>query len=241
MKDQYFGDIRDLFKYDLIKSIIEQTGTFQGTSIIPMLTKYEERSDGNKRDFEIAKKNNRPGTFNTNLIRFLEPYKENEVKKRQIKDIGIYFKSICLNTIFYEGKDDTKYFENKIRSEYFSNVPVKLLTKSLIFIDPDIGLQIKKSTEKHLNFEEVKYLYNHMDENSILMIYQHFPRYRKNKEYMPEGRLKKLMEICIDKPIYISDSEIMFFFLAKNKINRDKLAQVISNYKYSYKNLTIGM
>lgn len=240
MKNQYFGDIRDLFKYDLIKSIMEQTSSLQGTSIIPMLTKPEKRSDGNKRNFEMAKKNGRPGTRNSKLIRFLKQYKKN-IKERQVKKISIYFKFIGFKTIFFDGNDNNKYFENTIRSEYFSNVPVKLLYKSLIFIDPDIGLQIKNSTEKHLHFEEVKYLYDNMDENSILMIYQHFPRNRKYKEYMPEGRSKRLKEICGDKPIYISDNEIIFFFLAKNKIIRDKLAEVVTNYKNSYKNLKIGM
>ncbi len=109
-------------------------------------------------------------------------------------------------------------------------------------MDPDIGLKFKNLTKKHLRFEEAKNLYDHMDENSVLMIYQHFPR-EKHEIYLCE-RAKKLEEITGDVPIYISDNEIIFFLITKkNGAMRDNLAKIITNYKESYKdyeNLKIG-
>lgn len=125
--------------------------------------------------------------------------------------------------------------------EYFKNIPECLLHKSLVFVDPDIGLQIKKSTKKHLLCREVKYLYGRMDKDSILMIYQHFPRARdKHKEYWPEGRSNTLEKELGDLPIYISDNEIMLFLLTKSDKLKSQLERTIKRYKRDYSNLIIG-
>jgi len=39
MKNQYFGDINDFFKYDLVLSLIEKIENFKCFTLIPMLTK----------------------------------------------------------------------------------------------------------------------------------------------------------------------------------------------------------
>jgi len=80
-----------------------------------------------------------------------------------------------------------------------------------------------------------------MDEYSLLMIYQHFPRARyKYKEYSPEGRSNKLEEETGDLPIYISDNEIIFFLLTKNDELRSQLERIIKRYKRDYPNRIIG-
>ena len=91
-----------------------------------------------------------------------------------------------------------------------------------------------------LLYREVKELYERMNENAILMIYQHFPRARKrHEEYLPDGRSKKLGEIAGDLPLYISDNEIFFLFLTKNAELKERLRDILRDYKDDY-NLTIG-
>ena len=233
MKNQYFGDVRDLFKYDLLQRILKETSCSQRLTFIPMLTKYDpESSAGNKRDFDRAKKDGRPGTNNKRLVEFLTKRKEIDRDKRDFTEIVEYFKSESIRVVIYKGHE---YFDNMSSEEYFKNIPEELLHKSLVFVDPDIGLQIQKSTEKHLLYREVTDLHYRMDEDSILMIYQHFPQARdKHKEYLPPGRSNKLKQVTGDFPIWITDNEIMFFLLTKNDELKSQLEGMISRYKRDY-------
>ncbi len=241
MKNQYFGDNRDLFKYDLITKIMLSVNSSKYFSFIPMLTKNDGKNDGNRRDFENAK----AGTENEDLKKCLKKYGKNcDKNARDFRKIRQYFeqKQIYLN-IYKENSNEL--FEHRIRAEYFKIENLKkFLTNPLIFIDPDNGLQIKNTkSNKHLLYFEVKDLYEHMDDNSILMIYQHFPRARyKYPEYTPEGRSKNLKENVGMRyqPIYISDNEIIFFLLAKNEKMKNELAKVVAKYKETYEKLTIG-
>ena len=242
MKNQYFGDIRDLFKYDLIQRILKEISSLQKFTFIPMLTKYDpKRGDGNKRDFARAKKDGRPGMNNERLIGFLKKYGEIDKDKRDFTKIGNYFKSEGIKVRIYKDKG-YEYFEHKARDRYFKNIPGEYLHKSLVFADPDIGLEVKNSTEKHLLYSKVRELYDRMDEGSILMIYQHFPRARnKHKEYLPPGRSNKLKEVTGDLPLYMSDNEIFFLFLTRNGKVKNQLTKIISKYKRDYqKRIVIG-
>lgn len=238
MKNQYFGDIRDLFKYDLIQEILDEINSLEKRfTFIPMLTKNDSKTrDGNKRDFDKAK----AGTKNKELIEFLKPYNEIDPKLRDFTEIGKYFKPKGFKICIYKGQGND-YFNNRIRGDYFKNIPEGFLHKSLVFADPDNGLQIKKSRAKHLLYSEVKYLYDRMDEDSILMIYQHFPRARhKYREYSPEGRSNKLKKEIGNLPLHISDNEIFFLFLAKNDELKSQLERIINRYKRDYPKLIIG-
>ena len=239
MKNQYFGDIRDLFKYDLIQRILKELSSSQKFTFIPMLTKYDpKRGDGNKSDFARAKKDGRPGTNNERLIGFLKKYGEIDKDKRDFTKIGNYFKSEGIKVLIYKDKGH-EYFEHKARDRYFKNIPGEYLHKSLVFVDPDIGLEVKNPTEKHLLYSKVRELYDRMDEGSILMIYQHFPR-EDHKKY-PRRRANKLRDRTENLPICISDNEIIFFLLTKNEGLKNQLERIISRYKKDYpKRLIIG-
>ena len=78
---------------------------------------------------------------------------------------------------------EIEFFENIFRIDYFKAVMENSLIKSLIFIDPDNGLQVKKSNKKHILYAELLDIYNIIDYDSILMIYQHSPR-ENHDEYL---------------------------------------------------------
>ncbi|MCC4771904.1 hypothetical protein FXV91_17565 [Methanosarcina sp. DH2] len=237
MKNQYFGDLRDLFKYDLILHILDRID-LQQLTFIPMLTKNDSLNEGNKRDFCNAKSCNSPGTGNGELVKFLEQYKDVTVDERSIGYIESHFNSAGHKISIYNGQKGL-YFEQQVRKKYFSGIPDESLIKSLIFIDPDIGLEVQRSREKHLLYSEAKSLYNRMDQNSIIMIYQHFPRI-KHRDYL-STRSQELKELTAGLPLYISDNEIIFFFLAKNENTKNLLEQILRNYKNKYKRLIINV
>ncbi|KAB2948264.1 MAG: hypothetical protein OIN84_03210 [Candidatus Methanoperedens sp.] len=227
MKNQYFGDIRDLFKYDLILRICKENALTERVLFIPMLTKNDGKLDGNKIDYSKAK----AGTKNEELKCYLTNCIQNN--RRNVAEIEFYFKSkgmeIYIHNESFVKSGRKNYFEKLLKEK------LPFFSHCLIFLDPDIGLEVKASKEKHLLYGEVEELYNKMDANSILMIYQHFPR-ESHVEYRCR-RAKDLKNKTKDFPLQISDNEIIFFFLTKNKDVKSQLESKLNYYKIKYPNL----
>ncbi len=228
MKKQYLGDERDLFKFDMIKELIKGINTIERFTYIPMLTDndYRHESHGNKRNLKDAK----AGSNNRELIDLLQEYREDiPINERNFNLIKEYFKKLCKelgkDTKFYK---ENEFFNDDMRVQYFKNVPYDLLSKSLIFVDPDIGLQSQSPNEKHILFWEVSYLYDKMDKDSLLMIYQH-------SKHRPFSQVKGKLETNIkNSSVYISDKSIAFFFLTKNERLTGNLYRILKEYQKNY-------
>ena len=123
MKNQYFGDNRDLFKYDLVYQIMEERLADHFT-FIPMLTEPDITRQGENRDRKKAK----AGTENEELVSFLNGFKEKS--KRDIKHLNSFFGKEAIEMTTYYGKN--KYFSHEKRKEYFEQIADELLSKSLV-------------------------------------------------------------------------------------------------------------
>jgi len=110
MKNQYFGDNRDLFKYDLILQVIQQVGSIKHFTFIPMLTENDDTEQGGERNRDKAK----GGTKNDKLVKFLDKY--GEESRRDIKHVKRFFGKRDVKLKIYYGKD--KYFSHEKRGEY---------------------------------------------------------------------------------------------------------------------------
>ena len=236
MKNQYFGDTRDLFKYDLILEILLKSNLKHFT-FIPMLTKNEPNNYGGRINYNKA----RAGTSRMMLKNFLEKcVREN---RRNIKELEKFFRNNKLPkkirlTIYKKNS----YFSNKTRKEYFSEINGKLLTRSVILVDPDIGLEVENirgREEKYIKYEEVKLLYDYMDKHSTLLIFQFIPRV-KRKEYFSKVSKRLKQKVTRESPVYyISDNQIVFFVLTKNPKLLNSLKNIIGKYANFY-GLTMG-
>ena len=123
MKNQYFGDIRDLFKYDLITEIMRGVKSPQKFTFIPMLTPNDNRNDGNKRNF--TEKN--AGYNNEKLRKFLKRWGHDVPKeKRDFRKIKECFREMGIETCLY---NDSFYFSNKGRTDYFHNIEFRTKKK----------------------------------------------------------------------------------------------------------------
>ena len=230
MKNQYFGDIRDQFKYDLILAIMRR---FSGLRLkqftfIPMLTKNDNRTDGNKRGVEERKRRYRPGSRNDELVNFLRRSDGLGPEERDFTEIKGFFNDKHFQTSIY----GTGFFTHRSRDEYFSNIPGHILESALVLVDPDNGLEVKHSSEKHILYSEINSLLARMSDNSVLMIYQHFPR--QNHEQYIRKRVTELHEKTKIIPVWITDDEIIFFFLVKDGVDRTKIIEIVYHYTDRY-------
>ncbi len=231
MNNQCFGDNRDLFKYDLIFQIIKRGLAGQFT-FIPMLNpdlagSQTTRHEGEQRNRCQAK----AGWKNNDLRVFLDKFQDKD--ERDIRKLAGFFKEQGIEAITYCGTE--QYFSHSGREEYFKQIKDEFLRKSLVFVDPDIGLEVNKLTEKHIRYDEIKNLYERMDESSILMIFQYIP-YVNRENYFPAVS-KKLKEKVGNLPGYISDNRIVFFLLTKDASISKSLTQLINEYRELYPNL----
>lgn len=223
MKNQYFGDIRDLFKYDLIEHVLWECH-FDAFYFVPMLTPNDESREGSKTDYSKAK----AGFKNTKLLTFLKDKVNNNI--REVDQIHSYFQNIGFR---YSFKRDT--FNQESRKEYFKNVVSEIPENSLIYLDPDIGLETKYPNEKHLLFSEIKFILDNCDNSSVLMIYQHFTR--ENHLTFLKKKIEKLLKEIHINPSYISDNEIIFFFLTKNEKKYEEVMDSLKKYSKNYSQL----
>lgn len=98
MKNQYFGDIKDLFKYDLAKVILRGIPSLKRITFITMLTENDERSDGNKLHYQ-----GKAGCNNLRLVSYLG---ESVVHgRRNVSEIKDYFEYQDMEIYIYGERD----------------------------------------------------------------------------------------------------------------------------------------
>lgn len=230
VKNQYFGDVRDLFKYDLVLEIMRGVKRLNRFVFIPMLTPDDTRTDGGRTDYFRA----RAGTRNRDLLEHLQACVEGG--RRDIREIEGFLASHGLEVSVYG--DGLHPFSQHNRADYFARIDDRLLYSSLILLDPDIGLEVKDADEKHLMYAEVKQLYRRMRYNSALMIFQYLPR--ENRPTYVYRRCMELKGLTSDEPLHVSDNEIIFFFLTKNKALKGEISRVLDEYGRGYPDLLLG-
>jgi len=170
MKNQYFGDRRDLFKYDLWLESAKHLGITKHT-FIPMLTPNDSSNQGGQIPAEA-------GNYSQVIFNFLLHCQKRrnapEKRRRNIKKLRGFFR--CQSLKYYPYRD-TEYLEHDSRGEYFSSVPKEILDRAAILIDPDIGLERKnglgkKCPEKYVKSSEIACLADRCSEGSVILLFQ---------------------------------------------------------------------
>jgi hypothetical protein len=231
MNIRFCGDTRDLFKFDLVRHLMKSFPELASFTFIPMLTDQDEPTKKKKSattDLLKAVKAGKAGSQNRSLMENMGKLQEIEDDMEYFSGIESYFRQE--NIIVDVLQKDR--FSHEHRANYFGKLFENFPKKSLVFLDPDTGLEVKNPTRRHLLFDEVKKIADHMDNTSILMIYQHFPR-EIRKGYI-RSRCAELSELTGTQPVSITDNEIVFFLLVKDQKMRRRLIDIVANYANSY-------
>lgn len=227
MKNQYFADTRDLFKYDLVLELLEKSQNPHFT-FVPMLTQNDPNYKGGRTNYD----NTRFRPKQLGLRRFLENCVT--TNNRNVAMLERFFGNTSLtkrlDLTIYSKK---KYFASRKREGYFLDIPRRLLTHSIILVDPDIGLEVpsmRGREENYLTYDEARTLHNRMDEKSTLLIFQFIPRVRRIP-YLLKLANQLCTRVTQGLPVhYITDNQIAFFVLAKTSESIDTLAGHLASY-----------
>ena len=173
MKDQYFGDVNDFFKYGLLRSLTIPDRLSLG--VCWMLTEPDGRTNDTLLTY----------LDQPNIYRHCDPglfdwLRQTVVVEEDRRTARIAESTLLGSALFKPGYVTDK---NPQRSEYFTECASRFAGCDLIFFDPDNGLEIKstqrgrKGSCKYLYWNEV---FATFDAGSSVLIYQHFPFVKRN-------------------------------------------------------------
>jgi hypothetical protein len=235
VKNQFFGDTRDLFKYDLVLELLLKNDFLERFSFIPMLTEDTQNLQGRKVNYDQA----RAGTQRKALVKFLAACIVKN--KRNIVELKGFFNSLKLpRKIDFTIYRKNECFSHKTRAIYFNQIGGQLLSRSVVLVDPDVGLEVKSMRGKEQNYityAEVELLFNRMDRNSVLVIFQFIPRVERRKYFIQISRKLKRTLNC-SSVLYVSDNQIVFFILTKDLEVQNHATDTINGYQQTYNLMT---
>jgi len=229
MNRKYFGDTRDLFKFDLVRHLMKSLSEIGGFAFVPMLTTTPPgKKRREKTDLEHAVRAGKAGSQNQNLRQQLVRLQEIENDREYLAGISTYFtgEKILIDICGSEP------FTHSGRDSYLGCVFEAFPKNALIFFDPDTGLADAKADSRHLLLQEIRQIYDRMDRNSILMICQHFPRV--SHDGFVKKRCRELEKLTGSCPVTITDNEVIFFLLAKNTGLGGRLKNTLECYADTY-------
>ncbi len=202
-----------------------------------MLTGNDGSRDGEQR------RGPRAGLHNQKLQAFLDNYKKgrNERNISHLQSVRFFREPrILVFSIRRENGEFLPDFDHPSRRGYFVKVERSLRPNSLVFLDPDTGIEPRsRPSERHVLRREISHLYSAMVASSALMIYQHIPRVQRPPFF--HGALQRIVQERHPPPLYISDNNIVFFFLSKEPGVSQELSGLLRAYASEYQAIFAGL
>ena len=171
MKNQYVGDINDYVKYAFLRYLMRAGCE---VTVCWMLTSDDGRTDGNRREYL-----DRPERYRHHDPELFDALAGHLRQARDIKSIEEA--GILPNARFHSDLIEDR---DEARDAYFSRLFGRVETKSLIFFDPDNGLDVasvrpgRRNSSKYLFHDE---LANILHAGHSAIVYQHFPRVERQR------------------------------------------------------------
>lgn len=207
MKHQYFGDRRDLFKYDLLLDVLAAGPGLERLTFVPMLTPDDETREGQRISLS-------PGGRRPALAAFLSQCRRE--KRRDLRALREFLRD---NRIAYAPYRDDEFFDPTRRDEYFAAIPASSLAKALVFFDPDVGLEPANPRQmrrggpaKYLRYGEVAEVVRRAEPFCAVVVYQHLQR---DKRRIGGDILEKGLELARTLELgsvgYVTDDDVVFY------------------------------
>jgi len=228
---KYFGDNRDYFKYDLITSIFENR-LLNRYTFIPMLTDHRDDNEGNRKparngdkslklyDFIIKCNNKSLNHWETWLTHFVPSY-------HTIKPT------------------DKIFFRDESRASYWQKFkPLVKTAKTLVFLDPDTGLQTRTASyrkrmgpDKYLLNDELNDVFKRLHPESLIMVYQHLPNNKHRHSKATREKLDQVQSVCCGAfTCAYREDDLAFVFVAKSRKIFERVQRFLSAYHKKSKN-----
>lgn len=192
MKNQYVGDINDYVKYSIIRHLVDATHQ-QLATVCWLLTDDDQGTDGSLRAYLSSP--DRYRAFDPDVFDALARVSPGIYGVASIEEAGLIAGADYFSRVLGDSPE--------ARRDYFDQLWLLVRNGSLIFFDPDNGLEIKSVPKGRRN--SAKYLY--MDELSValergnsVVTYQHFPR-QAREPYIAK-RLEEIRALTSEHDVF---------------------------------------
>jgi hypothetical protein len=214
MKNQYFGDKRDYFTYDVLERLAADVPDIQQLTCVWMLTPADTTGQG--RVPFVAD----PGL--PELTSFFQSRLDSGDRNRtRVGEMRAYFEGRPFR--FFSYRDDHEDFGLATRTEYFASIPNEALRRSVVFFDPDVGMEPIFWNEKHLRFGELAGAQARMDEASVAVVLQYARRVTDFWPFMAQQLWDRL-----HRPLaYIAEPSLALYVLASSSPRREAVLGVL--------------
>lgn len=212
MKHQYFADRRDFLKYELLLDLAGRDPSGCRLLSLLMLTRDDGTSDGSIKTYE-------QGLRRRELYEFLRG-----CLAAGTRDVSLLRKFMRAAGVDYRPHRDDQFFDDAGRATYFAGCALAARGHSLIFFDPDIGLETstrlymrRKGMEKYLMYADVAVVARAAPPESVLVVYQHL---QKNKLRVGTDIDAKCQRLCraigSACAAYVTDRDVAFLVTSRD-------------------------
>jgi hypothetical protein len=220
MRDEFFGDLNDYFKYALLR-LLTRKGEFS-TGVCWML-RADERATGGYLNKDGDWRTYDPELFDA-LRKVVRPASNPRQAERSDFPLGAGF------LFFHEYLSD----EEEERTRYFDRALKTFKDVNLIFFDPDNGLEIRtvppgrRHSSKYLYWDEVSRAYT---AGKSLLIYQHLPRVPRER-FIAEKQ-KETRSRIQPAEVFVFQTPKVAFFLAVQPCHREYFRKRVEEIRES--------
>lgn len=222
MKNQYFGDKRDLFKFTLLQTLVDEIPGIEALTCVWLLTPPSSNNDGS-RHF-------RAQTSQSELAAFLKRCLDSG--QRDVRQFAQYMVGHRAKYVSY-GDDPTSYFTSHSRSTYFNGIPTHGLRRAVVFFDPDNGLEPRSVlSAAHIRLAEARSVFDRMDSASVAVVYQHLPR-QPARTFWPTAaaRLRDALE---SSTCFVASGDIGFLISVRSASNEGPTVRAVEQFRKAW-------
>lgn len=221
---KYFGDDRDYFKYDLITAVVSST-SLRHYAFVPMLTEHRHDNEGNR--LPKVRRGKR-----VDLLDFIGDC--------ETKSLAHWERWLAPHVVSYRTLEpaDSTIYSNETRESYWLRFQHFLEQPStLVFMDPDTGLQLGRKTKirerdwpKYVLDEDLGKLVERLHSSSALMVYQHLPRNMHWHWKTIENKMSCLHEQFKLKASAYREGDLAFIAITKKEQVHQEIDRVFASY-----------
>ena len=214
MKNQYVGDACDYFKLDVLDALANGLRRIERLTSIWMLTPSDGSNHGKKEQIEDPELSD----LNT-FFRALQG--RSDAQPRSVRNLEEFLGSRSYR--LHSHGADLESFGSTDRYEYFSGIPTEALEDSVIFFDPDTGMEPKHCKPAHVRHSELTMVLNRASPTSIAVVYQ---QARHDTTWLNDVG-QRIMRECDAHVGYIAESTLAFFIVARSPQRRDEAVEIL--------------
>jgi hypothetical protein len=223
MKNQYLGDVKDLLKLDLLAFLASRLG-LAATNVL-LLTPNDSTREGRHVGYQ-------QGKHLASIFHFLKW--QLAMESRNVACLPSLFTGLKIEYRQYD-----RPFQQECREDYFAGIPDAWLRRSVVVLDPDIGLEqdraySRKAPTKYVWFDEAAGLYRRSRE-TVLLFYQHLARDRRKQHGLLHEKARLMSQKTGSPVLTLAASDVAFLVVEKGQpVAREAVAEYGKRHRLAY-------